>query len=303
MIGILFESDEWSDWKLKRELEACLQVQADDAPYLDTRVTMINMEDSDCIEQALLCDMLISRIFASAAFRGHEHSHSSIQTLFALAEQKGIPIINSARAHSFEVDKRLSTQTMNDAGITTPPIMDFGEPKQLIPRIKTWSYPAIIKPNCGGRTTYTKVLHDEQEAHDFLIQAPHIAFIVEDFIESREGFLTRVEVIDGQLGFAVKRSVAPNGLSSYHEGSTFELYPDCPPEILQDLFRAADILDFTVGSFDVIEADTGNYVIDANSVSNVSEDYFEMLHYDLMKMYADLFAKKYKEFSKNNAKA
>ena len=89
MIGILYESDEWSDWKLGRELEAALAenalaeaVPAETNSQTATResdaadnswrhVRMINMEDADAVEQARSCAMLVSRVFASAAFRGH----------------------------------------------------------------------------------------------------------------------------------------------------------------------------------------------------------------------------------------
>ena len=88
VIGILYESDEWSDWKLGRELEAALAenalaeaVPAEASSQTATRESdaadnswrharMINMEDAGAVEQARSCAMLVSRVFASAAFRG-----------------------------------------------------------------------------------------------------------------------------------------------------------------------------------------------------------------------------------------
>lgn len=104
VIGILYESDEWSDWKLGRELEAALAENAlaetvpaeansqtatresDAADNSWRHVRMINMEDADAAEQARSCAMLVSRVFASAAFRGHQRSHRAMEDIIALAE-------------------------------------------------------------------------------------------------------------------------------------------------------------------------------------------------------------------------
>lgn len=329
VIGILYESDEWSDWKLGRELEAALAENAlaeavpaeansqtatresDAADNSWRHVRMINMEDADAVEQARSCAMLVSRVFASAAFRGHQRSHRAMEDIIALAEAEGIPLINPGRAHHFEIDKRLATETLRNAGITAPAIIAWGTPAELgraaadlddsrsvalsreeaseawspreseaeiashrwpRPTPDQWTYPCIIKPNCGGRTTHTAVLRSPADAG---------------------GFLTRIEVVDSRIALVVKRSVAASGLSSYHEGSTYELYPDCPAAVTDAVLEAARILDIQFGSFDVIEAAEGNFIIDANSVSNVSEDCTELFGFDLMAAYARALAARY----------
>lgn len=325
MIGILYESDEWSDWKLGRELEAAL------ADNSWRHVRMINMEDAGAVEQARSCAMLVSRVFASAAFRGHQRSHRAMEDIIALAEAEGIPLINPGRAHHFEIDKRLATETLRNAGITAPAIIAWGTPAELgraaadlddsrsvalsreeaseawspraskaeiashrwpRPTPDQWTYPCIIKPNCGGRTTHTAVLRSPAAARAFLSAAPNLVFIVEPYIEAAGGFLTRIEVVDSRIALVVKRSVAASGLSSYHEGSTYELYPDCPAAT-DAVLEAARILDIQFGSFDVIEAAEGNFIIDANSVSNVSEDCTELFGFDLMAAYARALAARY----------
>lgn len=378
MIGILYESDEWSDWKLGRELESTLaeNALAEAAPaeansQAATResgavadswhhVRMINMEDADAIKQALACDLLVSRVFASAAFRGHEQAHRAMEELIGLIgsnvpqpfsepaseEIEGTPgillapsataplLINPGRAHRFEIDKRLATETLRTVGITAPAIIAWGTPADLgadpddcddsravasnreetreisnprapeaeiasrrvpQPTPDQWPYPCIIKPNCGGRTTHTAVLRNPADARAFLDAAPNLVFIVEPYIEAVGGFLTRIEVVDGRIALMVKRSVAASGLSSYHEGSTYELYPDCPAAVTNAVLEAARILDIQFGSFDVIEASGGNFIIDANSVSNVSEDCTELFDFDLMAAYAQALAARYRE--------
>lgn len=77
-IGVLYESDEWSDHKLAAELATALaETCGDDAPT----VTMIDMTRGDCVERALACGMLVSRVFASARFRGHDAALESMERL------------------------------------------------------------------------------------------------------------------------------------------------------------------------------------------------------------------------------
>lgn len=282
-IGILFESDEWSDYKLADELRSALSEIGSNAS-----VIMIDMEDPDSIVRALECQLLISRVFASSRFRGHEASLQNMDGLIEELESAKIPMINDAQAHRFEIDKKASTLALQEIGIQVPKISACGTPHEL--KMTSFDYPSIIKPNCGGRSECTSILHNDAEKEKFLTEAPDIEFIVEEFIEPSLGFLTRIEIIDGDAGLIVKRSVAQNGLSGYHHGSTYEPYDDCREELEDSACKAAQALGFLFGSFDVIETLKGDFFIDANSVSNVSEDCTELLGMDLMRVYAERIA-------------
>lgn len=291
MIGILYESDEWSDWKLHEELENAL----------GEKVMMIDMESEGAKDKAYGCEMLVSRIFASAAFRGHDRAAQAMVELSRDYMDKGLnekrPMINPAQAHFFETSKYRATKVLEQNGIAAANIAAMGLPADLMRMADTFSYPCIIKPDCGGRTTHTAVLECVDDARRFLANAQRLPYIVENYIAARKGFVTRIEVIDGKVALIVKRSIEENGLSSYHEGSTYALYPDCPQEIIKEAESAAKCLDIGFGSFDIIESTDGRaYIIDANSVSNVSEDCTELFKMDLMKEYAQAIAKKVRSF-------
>lgn len=149
----------------------------------------------------------------------------------------------------------------------------------------------MIKPVCSGRTVDTAIVQNEQEARNFLSQAPEREFIVQHYIAPERGFITRVEIIGRQGRPGGEARGGCNGLSAYRFGSTYELYPDISPEIVKDCETAAETLGFTFGSFDVIETEAGNFFIDANGVSNVSEDNTEMFGRDLMKEHAEEIAR------------
>lgn len=338
MIGVLYESGEWSDFKLARELEEAL-AESDD---IDAEVRLVDMAAERCVGRALECDFLVSRVFASAVFRGHARAHENMGMLVRALGGIDIPMVNAPRAHFFEIDKRAAAEAMECGGVLVPRVFACGKAAELLELTDTWAYPCVIKPNCGGRSTCTAVAHTAGEARSFLAamaglsmrtglasadagdgeglgrdldgetdsdiaetavgktdaNVAQMRFIVEEFLTSRGGFLTRVELVDGHVLFAVKRSVAENGLSSYHVGSTYEMYRDCPEAVIDSVLRAARLLDIRYGSFDVVEANRGPFVIDANSVSNVSEDCTDLFGIDLMREYARALAANYREMRK-----
>lgn len=283
MIGLLYESGEWSDYKLAAELaEAGRDVRM---------IDMAHLRADAAAEAAGSCDALVSRVFASAVFRGHDAAHEAMRLVCETAEARGIPMINPSRAHFFEIDKRRATEELARAGVDVPRVQACGLPSGLDPA--GWSYPCIIKPNCGGRTTFTAVARTAEEARSFLETAPQIIFVVEDYIAPERGFITRVELVDGAVALIVKRSVVKGGLSAYHLGSRYELYPECAEEIRAAAVLAGRALGIGFGSFDIIENGGRAYVIDANSVSNVSPDNTETFGgFDLMREYAQAIAKR-----------
>lgn len=278
VVGVAYESSEWSDFKLAQELAA-----------RGLAVRMIDMERPDAVEAALACRLLVSRVFASALARGHAASHAHMAAVVEKAPGRGAVLINPGRAHAFEVSKRAATAELARAGIAVPRVYACARPEEIDP--DALGYPCVAKPDCGGRSARTAVLRDAREARAYFADAPaDTVFIVEAFEQARAGFLTRIEIVAGRCAHLHRRSIAANGLSSYHFGSTYEPYDDCPARVRADAERAAALLGFEVGSFDVIETAEAPVFIDANSVSNVSEDCEELLGYDLMAEYADYVA-------------
>ncbi len=279
-IGVLYESDEWSDHKLAHELARTFEGEA--------QVQLIGMMDEGAISGALACDILVSRVFASAQFRGHGAALARMEELIGAVADAGVPLVNPGRAHGFEVDKVAAMQALANAGVRVPETFAQGTPEDL--DLAAVRFPAVIKPVCGGRTTQTCIVQTLEEAQAFLGAAPDIPFMAQAYISPAHGFITRVEIIAQEPSLIVKRSVAKNGLSAYRFGSTYELYPDCPDAIVEASKVAAEALGFFFGSFDVIESEHGAFFIDANSVSNVSEDCTEIFGRDLMREYAQALA-------------
>lgn len=295
-IRLLYDSEEWSTYALQRRIQ-------EEGISCD----LVCMEEEISWEQFSDCELVVSRVFASAQFRGHERSLQQMPELIAYLKEKQIPMLNPYQAHFYEVSKELSTRVLSSHGLLTPKVYGTFQNRQgegleavfkaLPAQIQ---YPCILKPNCGGRTTYTYIIRSEKELQDTLHQIPAIEMIAEEYMEPVHGFLTRVEVIGGECRLIVKRSVTENGLSAYHLGSKYQDYPDCPRQIREAAVKAMRILDIRFGSLDIIEGRNGFSIIDVNAVSNVSEDNTEMFHFDLMKETAQYIAQQYRCLKKEN---
>lgn len=290
-IKLIYESEEWSTFALQsRILEQGIPCQ------------LVRMEDELQWEQFSDCQLVVNRVFASAQFRGHQKSLERMPELIQYLKEKQIPMLNPYQAHFYEVDKELSTRKLKAHGLPAPEVYGTFQNREGSGLEAVFSampfginYPCIVKPNCGGRTTYTYIIHNEKELAETLPQIPDIEMIVEEYIEPVHGYLTRIEVIGGECRLIVKRSVTENGLSAYHLGSKYQDYPLCPRQIQEAAEKAMRILEIQFGSLDIIEGRDGFSMIDVNAVSNVSEDNTEMFHFDLMKETAQYIAQQYKK--------
>lgn len=293
-IILLYESEEWSTYTLQG------RIQEQGIPC-----QMVCMENGIPWEQFSNCDLVVSRVFASAQFRGHERSLRRMPELIAYFREKQIPMLNPYQAHFYEVSKELSTRVLREHGLPVPKVYGTfqkraGTGLEDVLNVLTAGiqYPCIIKPNCGGRTTCTYIIHNGKELEDAVLQIPDIEMIVEEYIEPVHGFFTRIEVIGGECRLIVKRSVTENGLSAYHLGSKYQDYPDCSQQIRETAIEAMRILDIRFGSLDIIEEGSHFAIIDVNAVSNASEDNTEMFHFDLMKETAQYIAQQYKNMKR-----
>jgi len=274
-IGILYESNEWSDFALRDHIVS-----------MGAPVKMFDlMKDLDK-EEFLSCSLIVNRVFASAVFRGHEKALERMPAVMELLRERGVRMINPAEAHYYEISKTRSKECLIRNGFPVPKlygILSLFEEPVIASGSEAIRYPCVIKPDCGGRTNYTFIVNSREELDECMADAPEIKLIAEEYIYPEYGFVTRVELIGGDLRLAVKRSVTEGGLSAYHLGSEYEIYEDLPETIRAAATKAMDCLSIEAGSMDIIENKSGFYIIDVNSVSNASEDNTDMFRFDLMK--------------------
>ena len=271
----MYESNEWSDFALRDHIAS-----------MGASVKMFDLVKDLDEEELLSCTLIVNRVFASAVFRGHEKALERMPAVMELLNERGVRMINPAEAHYYEISKTRSKECLLKNGFPVPKLYGILSPLEK-PVIASGSeaiqYPCVIKPDCGGRTNYTFIVNSREELDECTADAPEIKLIAEEYIYPEYGFVTRVEVIGGDIRLAVKRSVTEGGLSAYHLGSEYEIYEDLPETIRAAAAKAMGCLSIEAGSMDIIENKSGFYIIDVNSVSNASEDNTDMFRFDLMK--------------------
>ncbi len=281
-IAILYESDEWSSYALYENVKK-----------LGMEVDLINANENITLEDLLIYELIVNRVFASAQFRNNHNALSQIPTIISFLKENNIPMLNGYIAHFYEVSKKLSTEVLDEHGIDVPDV--YGVFTKNTTKNVNLEYPAIIKPNCGGRTNLTYIVNNKEEFEKALEEIGDVEMIAQEYINPEYGYLTRIEVIDDECKLILKRSVCDNGLSAYKYGSTYDFYPECREEIKNVATKAMKILDIQMGSMDIIENGDRFYVIDVNSVSNTSEDCTELFKFDLMLESGKYIVKRYKE--------
>jgi len=280
-IGILYESNEWSVFALRDHIEE-----------MGVPATLINMQKEAERDKLLSCRLIINRVFASSVFRGHQKALDQMPTVMGFLKENGIPMINPEEAHYYETSKMRSKEKLAAQDIPVPELYGVFLP-EMVADIQGIEYPCVVKPDCGGRTNYTFIVRSHKELCESMADVPEILFIAEEYIWPEYGYITRIEGIGGECKLAVKRSVTETGLSAYRLGSEYEVYEDLPDKVRDMAIRALYCLGIEAGSLDMIENENGVYIIDVNSVSNVSEDNTEMFNFDLMKETAAYAVKRY----------
>jgi len=286
-IGILYESNEWSSYAFR-----------DDIISMGVPAKLINLLTGVNEEALLSCDLIVNRVFASAAVRGHRQALDRIPDIIPLLEKNGIPMINPAGTYFYEVSKEHTVQTLAAHGFPVPAIYGSFMPAQWAEAAGI-QYPCIVKPDCGGRTTYTFLVNNPGDLEESMSHVPDLRFIAQEYMVPEYGYLTRVEVIGGACRSILKRSIAENGLSAYHLGSAYTDYADCPIPVQDASVQAMDLLQVEIGSLDIIENTGGFYIIDVNSVSNATEDNIEAFHFDLIRETAAYVVQRYRELKEH----
>lgn len=153
-------------------------------------------------------DLVFNRMSASAQWRGHAHARFAALELLRMLEARGVDVINGARAFELETSKLAQLDAFRRAGVHAPATLAVNHPDEIAKAARRLGFPLIVKPNCGGAGHGVLRIANEQElagAH-FDFGCDHIILLQQDV--STETLL-RIEVLDGQVLYAVRVERAP----------------------------------------------------------------------------------------------
>lgn len=170
--------------------------------------------------------VVFNRMSPSAYLRGHGHGiFYTLQYLNYLGKH-GTRIINGQTAFATEISKARQLSLLESLGLAYPRARVINTTSLAVAASEGLRFPIVVKANIGGSGAGI-VRFDSREA---LIQAVRDGNLdlgidqtglVQEFIPSRNGHITRVETLGGKYLYAIK---------VFTTGDTFNL---CPADICQ----------------------------------------------------------------------
>jgi len=171
-------------------------------------------------------DLVLNRMSPSAWQRGHGHAVFYAHQFLAHLERYGVRVINGTRAYQAETSKALQLSILRELGLPYPAARVINDAADAAAAAEELEFPVVVKPNVGGsgagivRFDTPAQLATAAVTGGLELGPDHTA-LVQEFIPAEEGRITRVEVLDGRLLYAIR---------VYSSGETFNL---CPADVCQ----------------------------------------------------------------------
>ena len=210
-IGILYESVEWSNLHLCELLNGA-----------GVESELINLETEPIsLERIFKHKLVVNRLFPSAPLRGYQKAFQLAGNILQLINDHQIPMINSYQAYAYDWSKMRSDQALTKAGIPIPQCYANFSAAAEFSAINL-RYPCVLKPDCGGRSLFTYILHNQKEFEEKLRKLPRMPFVIQDYIKPVKDYIARIEIVGENIMSIMKRYVGADAISSYHAGSVFK---------------------------------------------------------------------------------
>ncbi|NCD69755.1 ATP-grasp domain-containing protein [Mucilaginibacter agri] len=141
-------------------------------------------------------------------------------------EDQGVKVLNGYQAFTYETSKALQLQLLQKLGIKYPKASVINHVSQIEEAKKGLRFPIVVKANIGGSGAGIEKFDSIEEVREAIgnnqidLGIDHTA-LVQEFIPSRGGYITRVETLGGKYLYAIR---------VYTNGESFNL---CPADICQ----------------------------------------------------------------------
>ena len=260
--------------------------------------------------------VIVNRTSPSSHTRGHGTVLFYAEPLLAHAEALGIPVINPVTAYRFEKSKALQLGLFERLGVRYPRALVVNHRDQVLGASDRVGFPLVVKPNIGGsgagivRFATREDLVPRLDTLDF---GPDGTALVQQYIESEEDAVVRVEVLDGQYLYAiriVRQAASGFNLCPADICQTSPAAPagsdlgacavtarpglsvsrvDAPREAVDTVIRLTQAAGIDVGGVEYLvgKADGKIYYYDINATSNFVANAPEVLGFDPTARFVD----------------
>ena len=196
-IAVLYENEAWME-----PLFAALD--ATGAPYERVFVNDLSFDpDAPAPEWSLA----VNKVSPSSYLRGHSESLAFARQYLPFLEGRGIPVVNGSDAFALELSKARQLLLLERLGIRAPRAHAASDPARIVEGARGLRFPVIVKPNIGGSGALMRRFDDLDEltsAADTLDLGPDGTVLVQEYLESADGSIVRVEFLDGEYLYAIR---------------------------------------------------------------------------------------------------
>lgn len=197
---VLYENEDWLP-----PLRAALTARG--VPFVERFVDGGVLSPAD-----LPAGVFVNRMSPSSHTRGHQGGVIYTRELLAMLEAAGRRVINGSRAFALELSKVHQDAALRGAGILTPVTLGVvaADAKAASRQLEA---PFITKHNQGGKGLGVQ-LFTSHAAFDAFVDggglddggSPDGVLVLQQYIRPAEGFITRVEIVDGVFQYAIRSS-------------------------------------------------------------------------------------------------
>ena len=164
--------------------------------------------------------LVLSRLAMSAASREAEHPIFYARSLFAHWEAAGVRVLNGTRTLAYDTSKALQLAAIARLGLRVPRTRVVHRAMDVPAAAEQVGFPLLVKANIGGAGAGI-VRFDDADAlraaatDGTLPTSIDNVLLVQEFIPARDGVVTRMEMLGGDVLYAL----------SVHSDGGFDLCP------------------------------------------------------------------------------
>ncbi|MFN7143334.1 MAG: RimK family alpha-L-glutamate ligase [Myxococcota bacterium] len=202
MIHILYENDAWLP-----PLTSALEARG--VPYTPVFVSGGHFD----IRSEPAPGIYVNRMSPSAHTRDHGDGVVFLREYLAYLDRWGRRVVNGSRSFALEISKVRQHAALEAAGLLTPRTIAVAGTRTLKEAARGMELPFITKHNQGGKGLGVQLFRD-LDAFDAYVdgEAFEPAFdgvtLLQQYVQPREPYITRVEIVDGRFLYALRASTA-----------------------------------------------------------------------------------------------
>jgi len=310
-IGVLDEHPDWLD-----PLYSVFDERGVPYEKIDISTFSYNPQLKECLP------FYINRLSPSALNRGHESAFAFTLDYITHLESMGARVINGSHTVLIETSKAKQASILSTLNIPQPKTIVLNNITQIEKYISDFQFPILIKPNCGGSGSGIQKFENPDDLKSATdaggIDIPvNGLFILQEFIQPRDGHIVRLETINGKLAYAMRvftdgtfnlcpsdgcdvdRSTPATDDLGYCPSTTdsdvrFELYRNPPSDVVSAVERIVAHAGMECGGIEYTVGKDGQwYIYDINPLSILRASFKEEYGVDGWGMLADFFIDEY----------